>query len=179
MHYVVENDKAFSLIIHYYKTIRKIDSQRILDMLFRLGLKIPVFILTINKTESDDIFAYNSKAEDLMPLSGTIVKVARNQFLLCNNAKYNEKFKDEKGKNDYHFPVKMKIASASEDYEITMPIVRELLDQVYQFSCMYWKSVSQQNLPITIKYPEMVAEIAPHFSDAELPQFGKSNLWFL
>jgi len=44
---------------------------------------------------------------------------------------------------------------------------------------MYWKAVKQQNLPITIKYPEMVAEIVPHFSDAELPQFGKSNLWFL
>ncbi|MCR5569232.1 MAG: hypothetical protein K6G31_08155 [Paludibacteraceae bacterium] len=27
--------------------------------------------------------------------------------------------------------------------------------------------------------PEMVAEIVPHFSDAELPQFGKNNLWFL
>jgi len=57
--------------------------------------------------------------------------------------------------------------------------VREMLNQVYQFSRMYWKSVKQQNLPITIKYPEMVAEIVPHFSDAELPSFGKTNLWFL
>jgi len=179
MHYVIENEKAERLIIHYYKTMRKKDSQRIVDMLNRLGLKIPVVILTINKTESNDIFAYNSKAEDLMPMSGTIVRVGNKQYLLYNNAKYNEKFKDEKGKKDYHFPVKIKISSANEDYEITMPVVRELLDQVYQFSRMYWKSVSQQNLPITIKYPEMVAEIVPHFSDAELPQFGKSNLWFL
>ena len=26
---------------------------------------------------------------------------------------------------------------------------------------------------------EMVTEIVPLFSDAELPQFGKNNLWFL
>ncbi|OJV35274.1 MAG: hypothetical protein BGO29_12760 [Bacteroidales bacterium 36-12] len=179
MHYVVENEKAERLIIHYYKTMRKKDSQRISDMLFRLGLQIPVIIVTINKTESDDVFGFNPEAEDLMPISGTIVRFDKSQFLLFNSAKYNEGFKNDKGKKDYHFPIKIKINSVSESYNITMPIARELLDQIYQFSRMYWKSVSQQNLPITIKYPEMVAEIVPHFSDAELPQFGKSNLWFL
>jgi hypothetical protein len=44
---------------------------------------------------------------------------------------------------------------------------------------MYWKSISQQNLPVTTKYPEMVAEIYPHFQEDNLPDFGKSNLWFL
>jgi hypothetical protein len=34
-------------------------------------------------------------------------------------------------------------------------------------------------LTITIKYPEMIAKIVPLFSDAELPLFGKTNLWFL
>ena len=57
--------------------------------------------------------------------------------------------------------------------------VRELLSQIYKFSRMYWKSVKQQNLPITIKYPEMVAEIVPHFEDDYLPEFGRRNLWFL
>lgn len=179
MYYVIENDKAERLIIHYYKTMRKKDSERISNMLFRLGLQIPVIIVTINKTESKDVFGFNPDAEDLMPISGTIIKFDKSQFLLFNSAKYNEGFKNEKGKKDYHFPIKIKINSANENYNITMPVVRELLDQVYQFSRMYWKSVSQQNLPITIKYPEMVAEIVPHFSDAELPQFGKSNLWFL
>jgi hypothetical protein len=44
---------------------------------------------------------------------------------------------------------------------------------------MYWKSVSQQNLPVTLVYPEMVAEIFPHFKYDKLPDFGKENLWFL
>lgn len=43
----------------------------------------------------------------------------------------------------------------------------------------YWKSVRQQNLPVTIKYPEMVAQIAPHFDGDDIPQYGKNNLWFL
>ena len=57
--------------------------------------------------------------------------------------------------------------------------MKELIDQVYQFSRMYWKSVRQQNLPVTIKYPEMVAEMLPHFDGNEIPEFGKDNLWFL
>jgi hypothetical protein len=44
---------------------------------------------------------------------------------------------------------------------------------------MYWKSVRQQNLPVTIKYPEMVAEIYPFFKNDSLPPFGQKNLWFL
>ena len=53
------------------------------------------------------------------------------------------------------------------------------IDQVYQFSRMYWKSTNQQILPVTIKYPEMVAEIYPYFQHDKLPDFGKENLWFL
>jgi len=44
---------------------------------------------------------------------------------------------------------------------------------------MYWKSLSQQNLPITIKYPEIIAEMFPHFRNNEIPEYGKDNLWFL
>jgi len=179
--YLVQNQdqKPKRLIIHYYKTMGKRESKPITDMLYTLGFNIPVFIVTINKTESSDIVAFDSDTADLMPLSGTYVKVGYNQFLLYNNAKY-----PTSQKYDILFPVKVKISKvvtngSKEDNQANMPEVREMLNQVYQFSRMYWKSVKQQNLPITIKYPEMVAEIVPHFSDAELPSFGKTNLWFL
>ena len=70
-------------------------------------------------------------------------------------------------------------------YELTFPelkdtkVIKNLIEQVYQFSRMYWKSVRQQNLPVTIKYPEMVAQIAPHFNANDIPEYGKTNLWFL
>jgi hypothetical protein len=179
MHYVVEHDKAERLIIHYYKTMSKKESQPIIDMLYRLGLNIPVFIVTINKTETQDIIAFNTDVSDLMPTSGTVVRVGGNQFLLYNSAKYDKTFAASKSKKDYPFPIKVKITAADKTFKFDNNLYAELLDQVYKFSRMYWKSVKQQNLPITIKYPEMVAEIVPHFSDAELPPFGKTNLWFL
>ena len=178
-HFIVESNNPKRVIIHYYKTMSKKDSKPITDMLYTLGFNIPVIIVTINKTETHDIVAFDTEFSDLMPLSGTIVKVRFNQFLLYNNARYANSSKYE-----YLFPVKVKISKvvkdgSEEDNQITMTEAKEMLNQVYQFSRMYWKSVKQQNLPITIKYPEMVAEIVPHFSDAELPPFGKTNLWFL
>lgn len=157
--YLVQNQdqKPKRLIIHYYKTMGKRESKPITDMLYTLGFNIPVFIVTINKTESSDIVAFDSDSADLMPLSGTYVKVGYNQYLLYNNAKY-----PNSQKYDILFPVKVKISKvvtngSKEDNQANMPKVREMLNQVYQFSRMYWKSVKQQNLPITIKYPEMVA----------------------
>ncbi len=34
---------------------------------------------------------------------------------------------------------------------------------------MYWKSVSQQKLPVTTIHPEIVAEIITHFNEHNLP----------
>lgn len=58
-------------------------------------------------------------------------------------------------------------------------LIEKLIDQVYQFSRMYWKSVSQQNIPVTIAYPEMVAKIFAYFKQPYIPEFGTDNLWFL
>ncbi len=71
------------------------------------------------------------------------------------------------------------VYATSIDYDPEEVEAKKLIDQAYQFSRMYWKSVSQQNLPVTSKYPEMVAQIAPHFKDGIIPDYGKDNLWFL
>lgn len=79
----------------------------------------------------------------------------------------------------YQFPVKIKMTSTDLELLKDPKLIDLLIDQVYQFSRMYWKSVSQQNLPVTIKYPEMVAEIFPYFQHGRLSDYGRENLWFL
>jgi hypothetical protein len=54
-----------------------------------------------------------------------------------------------------------------------------LIDHKYHFSRIYWKNVSHQNLPVTIKYTEMVAGIFPYFTHDKLPDNGKESLMFL
>lgn len=147
-------------------------------MLDNLGEKdLPVIVVTINKTDSKELLGFDLGSPGKMPRSGRYVKVGYNSYLLFNNTRYAE---DSKlFPKDYHFPIKVSITATKEELVEDVEVVRELIDQVYQFSRMYWKSISQQNLPVTTKYPEMVAEIYPHFEEDNLPDFGKSNLWFL
>lgn len=185
-HFVVEHeDKNLNrLIIHYYKEMSDKEAKPITDMLYKLGCKFPVYIVTINKTESSDYIAFNTESTDLMPLSGTFIQIKPFQYLVYNNAKYSEAYFQSRGWKDYLFPIRIRIARIDKNLDgirnkIKPEDAQSILEQVYQFSRMYWKSVKQQNLPITVAYPEMVAQMVPYFNDRELPSFGKTNMWFL
>ena len=164
--------------------------QKIEDMLNNLNLDIPVYVVTINKTESEDIVVFdgNSTFEDkwngttqsLMPYSGRWINLGKSKdgyrFLLCNNTRYNQE--DFNKMDGFPFPVKLNIACPNRNNKVDTPTINQLIDQVYQFSRIYWKSVKQQGLPVTIKYPEMIAEIMPHFEDRTI--YTDNNcLWFL
>ncbi|MCC5929908.1 MAG: hypothetical protein JJU28_11730 [Cyclobacteriaceae bacterium] len=54
----------------------------------KLDLDIPVFIVSINKTESQDIVAFDESWDELMPTSGTFINIGWNKYLLFNNTRY-------------------------------------------------------------------------------------------
>lgn len=196
MQYSSVNNCPDRIIIHYYKKIsRKNEFRKVEDMLRSLNLDVPVYIVTINKTESEDIVMFDSESSysewdyytkqnvskpSLMPYSGKWINLGQtkdgHRYLLCNNTRYEgAKFSKMDG---FPFPVKLTIACPNRNDKIDTPVVEQLIDQVYQFSRIYWKSVKQQGLPVTIKYPEMIAEIMPHFSDKTV--YAENNcLWFL
>ncbi len=175
--YLITNgENAKRLIIHYYKVFSKDELDPVQRMLGKLGLDIPVIVVTINKTESKDYVAFDTNSEALMPLSGTIIDISKTKHLLFNNTRYSENGYPPK---DNPFPVKLQLYCTEEGYFDDPAVKKEIIDQVYQFSRMYWKSVKQQNLPVTIKYPEMVAQIFPFFEADKLEDFAKNNLWFL
>lgn len=174
------NSHISRLVIHFYKSMSKKELRPIEKGLKELNIKIPVFIVSINKTESRDIVVFDNNWEGLMPESGKFVKVGYNKYLLFNNTRYSgAKSNYYKGSDGWPFPVKLHITCTDEEEAKDMNTIRSLIDQVYQFSRMYWKSTRQQNLPVTIKYPEMVAEMFPHFKANEIPEYGKDKLWFL
>lgn len=70
------------LIIHFYKTMSEREISYIENALLNLRLSIPVFIVSINKTESEDIIAFDRGWKDLMPRSGTYINIGKNQYLL-------------------------------------------------------------------------------------------------
>jgi len=168
-------EDAKRLVIHFYKKMNDNELEPFIKTLNDFKWKIPIVIVTINKTDSNDYVGFDLSTNHLMPLSGTILPIGKNQYLLFNNVWYNRNYKPD----GFHFPVKLTFSSTKPELIEEQETIQELIDQVYQFSRMYWKSNKQQNLPVTIKYPEMAAELFSHFEHPTLPEFGQKNLWFL
>lgn len=175
--FIVANHTASRLIIHFYKDIGKKELQPIVDTLNALGLPIPVVIVSINKTESKELLGFDMAYKEKMPYSGTFIKIGQGNYLLFNNTRYGPSSTPKK--REFHFPIKLYISSTHPELIAAADNVKLLIDQVYQFSRMYWKSTNQQSLPVTIQYPSMVAEIYPHFQQPRLADYGRENLWFL
>lgn len=168
--------KPRRLIIHYYKKLNHRESSCIVDMLLQAKIQCAIYVVNVVTAVNDDLIAFDASQQNLMPKSGTIIHLRRTQFLLYNNEKYAD---DQRAK--VLFPIKLTIASANTNTDGILPYddAKDIITQVYQFCRLYWKSVAMQNKPITVAYPEMLAKFVPHFSDNNLPEFGKHNLWML
>ena len=171
------NNKPERLIIHYYKPMNKKEFFVIEDALHKLNVDIPIYVVSIGKTESEDFVLFDGGDENLMPYSGRYVNLGDNNYLLCNNTRYENA---TMGYFDsFPFPIKIKIECPNDsENQIDTNTISQLIDQVYQFSRIYWKSVKQQNLPVTIKYPEMIAKMLPFFQNPNT-NIDTNHLWFL
>lgn len=179
--YCEEQSTVRRLIIHFYKNMSREELEPIERGLGSMDLSVPVYVVTINKTEATDYFAFDTEHTSLMPLAGTYVSLGKDQYLLYNNTVTS--YASVKQGTRFHFPLKTTIhyypCQTNEEETDQKATIPELLKQVILFSRLYWKSVSKQTIPVTIKYPELLAEMAPYFDYPELPKTGKETLWFL
>jgi hypothetical protein len=177
--YTKVNGKPQRFIIHYYKQTDENIAESIEAVFNCLQIDIPFFVVTFHKAESDDLVAFDAENPEWMPYSGTYIDLGNQTFLLCNNTRYRDgKFDAADG---FPFPLKINITCPTDPSRpIDRKTIEELIDQIYRFSRICWKSLKQQNLPVTIKYPQMIIRIAPHFSTGIVPPpLNKDTLWFL
>jgi hypothetical protein len=154
------------------------EARPITKMLYNLGLQgVPVFVLNISKTESEDLIAFDTEEQNMMPESGTVVNLGRGNYLLFNNSKYSHN-----DSANVLYPVKIRISKVDQDGK-SQPYTDEesieLLTQVYQFSRLSYKTVKQQNMPVTTLYPELAARIVPFFNGRCIPEAGRKKMGFL
>lgn len=175
--YLEAYGKPERLVIHYYKQMSKKERRPIEWMLDNLGLQdTDLVVVTLNKTPSYDTVCFDSGWEQKMPFSGTYIRLDHHRLLLCNNTRYPGRNRNPR---NYPFPVKMHVKSNIRGFMYKDEEVERVVRQVYQFSRVYWKSADQQSLPVTIKYPEMVAQMLPYFKAPSLPPYARKSLWFL
>ena len=169
--------KPERLVIHYYKTMSQREALPITQKLFNLNLSIPVYVITIYKSETEGLIGFDTKKADYMPESGTFLDMG-GSFLLYNN----ERYLDIPKKAKMLYPIKLKIqkiCNGNPNSNLNMDEVTDLITQVYQFSRLSWKTIGMQNMPITTLYPELAARIVPFFTNNTMPQAGRQTPWFL
>lgn len=171
-----EQTEIKRIVIHYYKTMNSDEESAIRKALDELGLKIPYIVLQI--TEDTNFIPFDLSFQGKMPTSGTCIVLRKGDYLLCNNTRYA--YQSGSKIEDYPFPVRIKVSKASIS-DMSKDDIQALIDQVYQFSRMYWISVKQKGKPVTILYSEKVAKISAAFDNQELPQsmVATQTLWFL
>jgi len=171
------------LVIHFYKRLSYKDLKHIQNALTELKLDIPVVVVSINKGFSDDVVGFDMTVHHKMPISGNYLAINNKQYLLYNNQLTNtitDKIDEREG---FPFPLKISVQKHLPNSKIAVVMSEEelvpIFEQVCQFSLLYWKSVSRQWLPVTLRYPEMLAQIAPHFKYKDWGELGSDSLWFI
>jgi len=168
--------EAKRLVIHFYKKMNREEEKAVVQALDELGLKIPYVVL--NVVDHCELMPFDITYSGKMPMSGTCVKLRRGDYLLCNNSRYS----NVTGARieDFPYPVRVTVSKGSMP-DLTDGDIQQLIDQVYQFSRMYWRSVKQKGEPVTILYSEQVAKISAAFDNHNLPHssVATGSLWFL
>lgn len=176
--FVSEVSEIKRVIVHFFKKMNFDEEKQLTDVFSDLGLQVPYFVLKITEGNAHEYLIIDDQYAGKMPRSGICVKLKTGEFLLCNNTRYKERT----GARIDEFPFPLKISVSKPDPRtITDEIIHELIDQIYQFSRMYWRSVKQRAMPVTILYSEMIAKMAANLPDQAVPNtnIAKRTLWFL
>ncbi|MDA8091939.1 MAG: Piwi domain-containing protein [Actinomycetota bacterium] len=173
--YIELNQSCDSLVIHYFKPPsgeERISIEKMLST--ELNLKIPIVFVEVNDVKTSTDICFDLGYDLLMPRSGTYIGLKPNEYLLFNNLRYWEKPVNPIRQEEY--PVKIKIYDPSGSFPHDM-----LIDQIYEFSRLYWKGLKQKAQPVTTLYSKMIAEYVSHFEDNQIPDNNTAHrtIWFV
>jgi hypothetical protein len=167
------------IIIHFYKTMNHEEEKVLLACLEKNDLKIPYIVLSVSDAENREHLIFDEEYPGKMPRSGSFVQIGLNEYLVCNNSRYDKATSTKI--REYPFPIYVKFSKYDEVGLFDRNARFEVIEQIYQFSRIYWRSVTQTGEPVTIKYSKIIAEMASHFGTDALPDnnVARRKLWFL
>lgn len=166
---------ANRLVIHFYKRMGKAELEPLEKMLEELELDIPVVVVGIRQSHSKSLLVFDGGGKNVMPQNGTWTRCGENVRLL--NVNHRKTVSDTSVKQT--LPMKVEFQCNREGYLETEGLVPELLNQIYAFGFMHWRSVKQSPVPVTVKYPALIASFMPWFRQKTLSTYGRSVPWFL
>jgi hypothetical protein len=173
--YLSQNQNINRLVIHYYKDMSKKDFKPILEMIDRLKPGVPVVVININTDRTETWLVKHDNHNGEYPANGTFFHLMHQQYLLY----INDNLAGHPPLRFMPMPIRLGIQCSDRALLDDEKVVNELLGQVYSFSFLYWRSVRQPNVPVTVGFPRMLASQAAWFDRQVVPEGANGLPFFL
>ncbi|MDA3942625.1 MAG: Piwi domain-containing protein [Bacteroidetes bacterium] len=172
--YMKQYGKPERMVIHYHKQMSKREFEPIRKMLFRYDPGLPFFVVRVNQGKTDDYFVRDTADRYGLPADGSVFRLSGQDYLVYVN-RYDGQVKPK----IQPMPVRCLLQASDQALLADEQTVKGLLQQVYDFSRLYWRSVNQPAMPVTVEYPRLLVEQTAWFDGSSIPG-GLSELpWFL
>jgi hypothetical protein len=161
------------IVLHYYKDISSTELDPIENMLERIKVKIPLYVLRISKTSESTYMVADATSPSLLPVNGTYHPLGRDEYLLYLNDRQTEDSSLKTAPLALRIGIRCSVGAADES------LIQDLLGQLYDYCFMSWRSVRRGHVPATVLYPRLLAAYVAYFSSGQLPEAGKTSMWVL
>ncbi|MBE0650615.1 MAG: hypothetical protein IH595_07215 [Bacteroidales bacterium] len=175
LRYLSSHKTIDRLVIHYYKEISNKAFQPIREMINRLQPGMPVIVVRINSSLSEYNIIQDTGSREGFPYDGSYFHLGNHQYVFYINRH------EIPGNLPSHLPMPVQLGFKSNNPELLNDgdYVKSLMKQVYLFSKLYWRSLRQPAIPVTVSYPRMLAGNAVWFERQTLPDGMTGLPWFL
>lgn len=165
---------AKRMLIHYHKTMKKKEMQMIESCLTGLKLDIPLVVIGIYQRGAGYAVAFDTACRRKLPVNGSCIALGKGEYLLYVNTKY----RSEQEVTKTPLPLHLRF-QCNQEQGLEREEVMHMLQQIHDFCYLHWRSIAQPKVPVTVRYPSLLAEIFPWFSSERMPESGERCLWFL
>ena len=173
-HYVQLHGKPDRLVIHYSKNIGKEAFSPILQKMYAFDPGIPVILVKLNSTRTEEYFVRDTRHASGYPVNGTVFRLYDHNYLV-----YVSKFDGTGDPKLQPMPLRCSLGCKQENILDDEALVLSLLQQAYDFAHLYWRSVNQTSVPVTVHYPSMLAEMTAWFENESILGSVGDLPWFL
>ncbi len=162
------------LVIHYHKQLSQKEFEPILKKIKAFDAKIPVFVVHVNNSRTTAYFVRDQAGPDQFPVDGSVFALGKNDYLLYINTHHGSK------KAMYQpMPVRCYLWASDNSLLNNEEQVQGLLQQVYDFAHLHWRSLRQPSVPVTVLYPSLLASHVAWFEGTGMTETSSNKIWFL
>lgn len=170
--YHARHGRPERMVVHYHKQMSDREFAPILQIIQDFDSKVELYVLKINESGTDDYAVRDHTNTYGYPKDGSVFRLNPGDYLLYRNGY------DGTGSPKLQ-PMPLRIYIHKSSRPLSEAGAMALLEEVYLFTRLNWRSVGDTSLPVTVRFPKLYASQRAWFEGESLPQGVRERPWFL